>query len=111
MDFSQNLILCMNLFLVPSEFDIIAITETSQKNNELSTTNVAIQGYKEFYTPNCSKGGTALYVKENYDVFERSDLKMQNDCFECTWVEIKDNMNKNICACIYRHPKYDLSSQ
>ena len=35
---------------------------------------------------------------------------MQNDCFECTWVEIKDNMNKNIiCACIYRHPKYDLS--
>ena len=38
-----------------SEFDIIAITETSQKNNELSTTNVAIQGYKEFYTPNSSK--------------------------------------------------------
>ena len=93
-----------------SEFDIIAITGTSQKNNELSTTNVDIQGYKEFYTPsNSSKGGTALYVKENYDVFERSDLKMQNDCFECTWVEIKDNMNKNICACIYRHPKYELS--
>ena len=28
-----------------SEFDIIAITETSHKNNELFTTNVSIQGY------------------------------------------------------------------
>ena len=56
------------------------------------------------------KGGTALYVKESYDVFERSDLKIQNNCFESLWFEIKNKRNKNIlCGCIYRHPKYDLS--
>ena len=80
----------------------MSITETSHKKNELSTTNVSIQGYTEFFTPsNSRKGGTALYVKESYDVFERSDLKTQNDCFECVWVEIKNKRNKNIlCGCI-----------
>ena len=84
----------------------MAITETSHKYNELSATNVSIQGYKEFFTPsNSSKGGTAIYVKENYNVFERNDLKTQNDCFECTCVGIKNKWNKNIlCGCIYRHP-------
>ena len=91
--------------------DVIAITETSHKNDEFFTTNVSIEGYKEFYTPsNSSKRGTALYVKDNYDVFERSDLKTQNDCCERVWVEIKNKRNKNVlCGCIYRHPKYDLS--
>ena len=38
---------------------------------------------EEFYTPsNSRKGGTAPYAKESYDLFERSDLKIQNDCFE-----------------------------
>ena len=93
-----------------SELDVIAITETSHKNNEFFTTNVSIEGYKEFYTSNSSKGGTALYVKDNYDVFELSDLKTQNDCFESVWVEIKNKRNKNVlCGCICRHPKYDLS--
>ena len=94
-----------------STFGVIAITETSQKNNEYFKTNVSIEGYQEFYSPsNSSKGGTALYVKDCYDVFERSDLKIQNDCFESVWVEIKNKRNKNIlCGCIYRHPKYDLS--
>ena len=60
-----------------SEFDIITITETSHKNDEFFKRNVSIEGYKEFYTPsNSSKGGTAFCVKENYDVFERSDLKV-----------------------------------
>ena len=94
-----------------SEFDIIAITETSHKNDEFFTTNVSMEGYNEFFTPsNSSKGGTAIYVKGNHDVFERSDLKTQNDYFESVWVEIKNKRNKNIlCGCIYRHPKYDLS--
>ena len=90
--------------------DIISITETSHKNSEFFTTNVSLKGYNEFYTPsNSVRGGTAIYVKVNYDTFERSDLKIQNDCFESTWIEIKNNHNKNIlCGCIYRHPKYNL---
>ena len=93
-----------------SEFDIIASTETSHQINDFFTSNVSLEGYHEFYTPlNSSKGGTALYVKECYDVFERSDLKTQNDCFESVWVEIKNKRNKKYCGCVYRHPKYDLS--
>ena len=101
----------MTLLQTPSQFDIIAITETSHKNDEFFTTNVSIEGYKEFYTAShCSKGGEALFVNENYDIFERSDLKTQNDCFESVWVEIKNKRNKNILrGCIYRHPKHDLS--
>ena len=106
---------CDNLYefisSTSSEFGIIAITETSHKNDEFLTTNVSMEGYNEFFTPsNSSKGGTAIYVKGNHDVFERSDLKTQNDYFESVWVEIKNKRNKNIlCGCIYRHPKYDLS--
>ena len=94
-----------------AEFDTIAITETSHKKDKFFSTNVSIDVYNEFFTPsNSSKGGTAIYVKENHDVFERSDLKTQNDGFESVWVEIKNKRNKNIlCGCIYRHPKYDLS--
>ena len=35
------------------------------------------------YTPtNKRKGGTVLYVNQNYDVFERTDLKVQSDLFD-----------------------------
>ena len=90
--------------------DIISITETSHKNSEFFATNVSLKGYNEFYTSsNSVKGGTAIYVEVNYDTFERSDHKIQNDCFESTWIEIKNKHNKNIlCGCIYRHPKYNL---
>ena len=67
-----------------------------------------MEGYhKPFHTPtNSSKGGTALYVNNNFDVFERSDLKIQNEIMEAVWVEIKNKNSKNIiCGCIYRHPR------
>ena len=55
---------------------------------------------------NSAKGGTALYIKENFDVFERTELKTQNSFLESTWVEIKNNNSKNIvCGCVYKHPK------
>ena len=75
------------------------------------TTNVNLTGFKEFYTPsNSSKGGTALYVKEIYEAFERNDLKSQNDYFESVWIEVKNKHKKNIiCGCIYRHPNYEIS--
>ena len=43
-------------------------------------------------------------------MYERNDLKIQIDCFESIWIEIKNKNNKNIlCGCLYRHPKNDLS--
>ena len=75
------------------DLDIIAITETSHKKEEFFPTNVSLKGFKEFYTPsNSSEGGTALYITEKYEAFERSDLKIQNDYFESLWIEVK---NKN----------------
>ena len=96
---------------VYSDLDIIAITETSHKSDNFFTTNVNLTGFKEFYTPsNSSKGGTALYVKEIYEAFERNDLKSQNDYFESVWIEVKNKHKKNIiCSCIYRHPNYEIS--
>ena len=91
--------------------DIVAITETSEQNDNFFITNVSLDGYSPFYTPtNSSKGGTAIYVKSSYDPFERHDLKIQNDTFESVWIEISNNNSKNIlCGCIYRHPSYDMS--
>ena len=62
------------------------------------------------HTPSLSaKGGTALYVNNSFDSFERLDLKVQTDNFESVWVEIKNKNSKNIiCGCIYRHPRNDM---
>ena len=93
-----------------SKMDIIAITETSQKNNENFITNVTIDGYATYYTPsNSNKGGTALYVNEKFNFIERKDLSAQNDDYESVWVEIKNKLSKNIVTgCIYRHPRYNF---
>ena len=88
-------------------FDIIAITETSQKaENENFLLNVDLGGYTLFSTPtDTTKGGTALYVKDSFVTLERVDLNIKNKHFESTWVEIKNKRSKNIiCAAIYRHP-------
>ena len=91
-----------------SAMDVIAITETSENNDHSFIKNVTMDGYKLYHTPTHSaKGGTALYIKEHFDAFERIELSCQNSYLESTWVEIKNKNSKNIvCGCIYRHPKY-----
>ena len=60
---------------VPVHFDIINVTETSQKEDEAFKSNITIEGYDAFFTPpKSNKGGTGIYIKEVYDSFERSDL-------------------------------------
>ena len=88
-------------------FDIIAITETSQKaENGSFLMNVDLDGYSLFSTPtNTCRGGSALYVKDSYLSLERVDLNKTDDHFESTWIEIKNKRSKNIiCGTIYRHP-------
>ena len=85
-------------------FDLLTITETSEKNSYGNfINNVNIEGYALFSTPSLSnKGGTAIYVKEHFDAFERTDLKAFNNLFETTWIEIKNRKSKNIvCGTIY----------
>ena len=57
--------------------DIIAIIETSQKNDESFILKTDIEGYVNCSTPNISKGGTALYINDKFDSFERMDQKFR----------------------------------
>ena len=94
-----------------ADFDIIAITETSQKViNEEFFSNISLDGYKNFSTPtNSSKGGTTIYTKNMFDVTERLDLNICHDLFESIWIEIKNKNSKNvICGSIYRHPNDNI---
>ena len=94
--------------------DIICITETSiQVNDNKWVLNTDIEGYTQFSTPSTSmKGGTSIYVKKQYDVIERSDLKVLNDHYESTWIELKNKTGKNLlCGSIYRHPHNQVSNQ
>ena len=92
-----------------TSFDIIAISETSQTDENFKS-NVSLKGYEVYSTPsNCSKGGVALYVNDNFNNLERTDLKIQDNLFQAVWIEIKNKNSKNIvCGCIYRHPQYNM---
>ena len=86
--------------------DIVAITETSEREDISFLTNVEIEGYGKYHTASkSSKGGTAIYVKNNFDTIECCDLNISNVEFETTWIKIKNKNSKNIvCGSIYRHP-------
>ena len=81
LDRSLNIFHNLHEFLtsMSSEMDIIAITETSQRNNVNFIINT------ESTPSNLSKGGTALYIDDKFDSFERTDIKIQNDNFESTY--------------------------
>ena len=61
---------------------VVALTETSEKENTGFTGNVKIDGYQKFRTASkSSKGGTAIYVNKYFDSIERSDLNINS--LEC----------------------------
>ena len=98
---------------VDNKFDLVTITETSEKYNHGGfLSNVELHGFNLFSTPTTSnKGGTAIYVRNTFDSLERTDLKIMNNNFETTWIEIKNKKSKkNICGTFYRHPREDLKS-
>ena len=77
--------------------DILALTETSEKEDTGFLINVEIAGYEKFHTASkTTKGGTAIYVNKNYNTIERNGLNANNAEFESTWIEIKNKNSKNI---------------
>ena len=86
--------------------DIVAITETSEKEDLGFLNNIEIEGYEFYHTASKkSKGGTAIYVNKMYHTVERCDLNINDTEFGTTWIEIKNKNSKNIvCGNIYRHP-------
>ena len=74
-----------------NKIDILALTETSEKEDIGFIGNVEMDGYQEFHTASkFSKGGTAIYVNKNFDSIERSNLNMNSSEYESTWIEIKE---------------------
>ena len=91
------------------DIDIINISETSHKLKDKFKSNIFIEGYNSPFTTGSkfSKGGVAIYVKDNLNVTKCDDLIEISDSFEAIWVEINMDKTKNIiCGCVYRHPKY-----
>ena len=83
-------------FLATSiDYDIIALTETSQKANIEFISNVNIENYSLFSIgSSVSRGGSALYVKNNYNARKRFDLASCSNLFEAIWVEIEMNCSR-----------------
>ena len=88
---------------VSTKLDVLAITETSEKEEFGFLTNVELEGYQLFHTSSkISKGGTAVYVNKSLDSLERNDININIDEFESIWVKIKNKKSKNILVgCIY----------
>ena len=64
--------------------------------------DMEIEGYGKYHTASkSSKGGTAIYVKNNFDTIERCDLNISNVEFETTWIEIKNKNSKNIVVVVF----------
>ena len=61
-----------------TKFDIIAVTETTQRKiNQKFYKNINLEGYTNFSTAtNTNKGGTIIYTKSTFDVTERLDLNI-----------------------------------
>ena len=88
-------------------FDVIAITETSQKiSNNGFLSNIDMNGFNSYsIASNSNKGGALLYVKNKLKVKERTDLNSKCDSFEAIWIEIVNTGSRNtICCSLYRHP-------
>ena len=85
--------------------DILAITETSEKEDIGFLHNIEIKGYENYHTPTKTSRGAAIYVNNMFETLERCELNINNIEFEATWIEIKNKNSKNIiCGSLYRHP-------
>ena len=102
----------LNQFLGNSltNLDIIAISETSEKEDTSFVSNVALEGYVLFSThTSLNEGGTAVYVNKLYKPFESFDLKMPSVVCDSVFVKISNSRSKTIvCGSKYGHPNYEL---
>ena len=68
-------------------FDIIAITETLLKTDNINfNSNIGLEGYRNYSIPsNSNKGGSTIYAKRVLDILERTDLNITNND-ESIWI-------------------------
>ena len=95
------------------KFDVIGITETKLKQKNKPKIDINLMGYKCYHVDTeAEKGGSLIYVSENINSKERTDLEKllyKTEVLESTFIEINNQHKKNILiGCIYRHPSMDL---
>ena len=102
---------------ISSDFDVVAITETFQRNN-------AVKAYNNYFTSSYSeKGDVAIYTKDKYTdenlgasgkrgvaIYVKDDVNCTAIHLETVhedhvWIEINlHSGDKLLCGCIYRSP-------
>lgn len=75
------------------DLDVLCISETTQKENIDFSLNVDLDGYHKprILGSKSSRGGVAIFTKNNLNVTERKDLNIVDKSFEAIWVEIHND--------------------
>ena len=76
-----------------NKIDVLALTETSEKDDIGFIGNVEMDGYQDFHTDLNLQGGTAIYVNKYFDSIEKFNLINSLE-YESMWIEIHNNFNE-----------------
>ena len=87
-------------------FDVIAMSETSLKNNPHLLNYVTIPGYSILYRnrDNIRGGGVGIYIKESLNFKRRADVEEIEPELEHIWLEIngRNKHSKLLWGVMYR---------
>ena len=91
-------------------FQLIGLTETKLKTDQIPLTNFDIEGYNFISQPSLSNaGGSGIYIQNNLNL--RSDFSVSTSEFEALWIEVQNQTNSNIiCGVLYRHHHGNLDN-
>ena len=102
------------LQLINLKFDIICLTESKIRSNEIPKTDINIVGYQPpiGMGTEAAKGGVLIYVKDDINYMPRDDLNMHKPKeLESFFIEIINARGKNtLLGTIYRHPCMDQNT-
>jgi hypothetical protein len=92
-------------------FSIISLSETWLHISE-SSYSFDLPGYQFISQPSSKRaGGVGFFIKNDIYFHIRDDLNSCTPEKEILWIEIENQLNKNIlCGIVYRHPNSNLEN-
>ena len=103
----QNYLECLNI-----DFTILGLSETWHNANTIDVYNLMGYNCVNRYRENRIGGGLSIYVKNNIEFFQRSDLELCTEENECIFIEIdRSCVNEShnvILGLFYRPPNTNL---
>ena len=100
------------LYDINYAFDFIGITETRIRSKcaDNIIVNIDLPGYTFLSQPTQQRvGGVGVYIKNSLKFHSRDELNLCTTECETLWIEIENQLDKNIICCIiYRHPNSNL---